>query len=145
MMRKRGLWQRLRDNLSVISGVLVIAATVALFVLGIIDAIQSIPVLHEGTVVDKTYRAAYTEVVMLSLSDSNGHTTRYPQNFYHPDRWTVQVVGMTTEDERRVEWWEVGEGLFNQVAINDYVYRDTKSGVVTMKRKGVLVDAASGD
>ena len=144
-MHKRNLWVRFVDNLPTIGGALVIIAVVALLALGIIAAIHSIPILHEGTVVDKTYRAAHTEVIMMSITDDKGNNTIYPQTHYYPDKWSIQVSGITAEDEPRVEWWEVGAGLFGEIAIGDRVYRDTKSGVVNTGRKAVAEDAPRGD
>ena len=145
MMRKRSLWQRLIETLPVFGSALVIVAAVALLVLGIVAAIHSIPILHEGTVADKTYTEARTVIRSYTTTDSKGHVTMRSQPVHYPNKWSIQVIGVRENGEPRSEWWEIGEGMYSQIGIGDTVHRDVKLGVVSIVRKAVAEDAVYGD
>ncbi|MEA4927557.1 MAG: hypothetical protein VB104_02645 [Candidatus Limiplasma sp.] len=140
-MKKSYLWYRLLDNLPVIGGAIVIIAVLALFVAGIVVAINGIPVLAEGTVADMSFTEARTDIQFYTTTDSKGHVTMRSQPVHYPNKWSIQVVGARENGEPRSEWWEVGEGMYGQIGIGDMVRRDAKLGVVSIVRKAVAEDA----
>ena len=140
-MKKYSLWDRLLENLPVIGGGFVILIVVAFFVLGIIAAIDNVPVLEDGTVADMSFKAARTEIQFVTTTDSNGKTTTRSQPVHYPNKWSIQVVGARENGEPRSEWWDVGEGMYGQIGIGDTVHRNTKLGVVSIVRKAVAEDA----
>ena len=132
---------RLLDNLPVIGSAIVIIAVLALFVAGIVVAINGIPVLAVGTVADMSFTAARTDIEFYTTSDSDGNVTTHSRPVHYPNKWSVQVVGARENGEPRSEWWEVGEGMYGQIGIGDTVRRDAKLGVVSIVRKAVAEDA----
>jgi len=132
---------RMLDNLPTIGGAIVIIVAVALFMLGIIAVIASAPVLEDGTVADTSFKAARTEIQFYTTIDSNGNTITHSKPVHYPNKWSIQVVGVRENGEPRSEWWEVGEGMYAQIGIGDWVHRDAKLGVVSIVRKVVAEDA----
>lgn len=144
-MNKRNLWDSITDNLSVIGGALVIVAVLALIVLGIMTAIDKVPVLEYGRVVDMSFTEARTEIQLYTTTDSDGDVITYSQPVRYPNKWSIQVVGTRENGEARSEWWEIGEGMYSQIGIGDTVHRDAKLGVVSIMRKAVAEGAQCGD
>ncbi len=144
-MKKRYFWYRFMENLPVIGGAIVIIAVITLFVVGIIAAIDNIPILAEGTVADMSFTAAKTEIEFYTTSDSDENVTTHSRPVHYPNKWSIQVVGTRENGDPRSEWWEVGEGMYSQIGIGDTVRRDAKLGVVSIVRKAVAEDAAHGD
>ena len=140
-MKKNHLWDRLLDNLPAIGGGFVILIVVAFFVLGIIAAIDNVPVLEDGTVADMSFEAARTEIQFHTTTDSNGNVSTHSNPVHYPNKWSIQVVGARENGEPRSEWWEIGEGMYGQIRIGDTVHRDIKLGVVSIVRKAVAEDA----
>lgn len=140
-MKKNYLWYRLLEKLPVIGGGFVILIVVAFFVLGIIAAIDNVPVLEDGTVADMSFEAARTEIQFHTTTDSNGNVSTHSNPVHYPNKWNIQVVGTRENDEPRSEWWEIGEGMYGQISIGDTVHRDIKLGVVSIVRKAVAEDA----
>ena len=132
---------RLLDYLPVIGGAVVILALLALFVAGIVVAIGDIPVLAEGTVADRSFTEARTDIQLYTTTDSKGHVTMRSQPIHYPNKWSIQVVGTRENGEPRSEWWAVGEGMYSQIGIGDTVRRDVKLGIVSIVRKAVAEDA----
>ncbi len=141
-MYKRNLWYRFTDNLSVIGGAFIIIAVFALFMAGIVAAINSIPVLAEGTVADMSFTAARTDIQFYTTSDSDGNVTTHSRPVHYPNKWSIQVVGARENGEPRSEWWEVGEGMYGRIGIGDTVRRNVKQGVVSIVRKAVAEDVS---
>ena len=132
---------RLLDNLPVIGGTIVILVVLALFMIGIVAAVNGIPVLAEGTVTDMSFTAARTDIEFYTTSDSDGNDTTHSSPVHYPNKWSIQVMGARENGEPRSEWWEVGEGIYGQIGIGDKVRRDAKLGVVSIVRKAVAEDA----
>ena len=141
-MKKNHLWDRLLDNLPAIGGGFVILIVVAFFVLGIIAAIDNVPVLEDGIVADMSFEAARTEIQFHTTTDSNGNVFTHSNPVHYPNKWSIQVVGARENGEPRSEWWDVGEGMYGQIGIGDTVHRNTKLGIVSIMRKAVAEDAA---
>jgi len=114
---------------------------VAFFVLGIIAAIDNVPVLEDGTVADMSFEAARTEIQFHTTTDSNGNVSTHSNPVHYPNKWSIQVVGARENDEPRSEWWEIGEGMYGQIGIGDTVHRDANLGVVSIARKAVAEHA----
>lgn len=140
-MYKRNLWYRFMDNLPIVGGAIVIIAVLALFVAGIVVALNGIPVLAEGTVTDMSFTAARTNIEFYTTSDSDGNVTTHSCPVHYPNKWSIQVMGARENGEPRSEWWDVGEGMYGQIGIGDTVRRDAKLGVVSIVRKAVAEDA----
>lgn len=140
-MKKSFFWYRVMDNLPMLGAALVITAVIALFAAGIVAAINSIPVLAEGTVADMSFTEARTDIQFYTTSDSDGNVTTHSRPVHYPNKWSIQVVGARENGEPRSEWWEVGEGMYGQIGIGDTVRRDAKLGVVSIVRKAVAEDA----
>ena len=141
-MNKRFLWYRMVEYLPLVGSVIAILLVVALFLIGIITAINNTPVLAEGTVTDMSFDAAKTELTFYTTADGDGNVTTHSRPVHYPNKWSIQVVGARENGEPRSEWWDVGEGMYGQIGIGDTVHRDMKLNVVRIVRKAVAEDAA---
>ena len=112
----------------------VLALAIILGVLGFIiwAAVASAPQLTAGVCTDKTYDPPYT--VMRSYTTGSGDSLRVRMRpEYHPASWSIQVSGTTEDGKPRTEWWAVGEGMYSEIQIGDYLER--LSGCVRITRK----------
>ena len=72
----------------------------------------------EGTIVDKSYQAAYTTVIYTTVS-SGGTTTSIPVSQYYPESFNIKI--QKEEGNKRKEIWiQVPENEYKDLKIGDY-------------------------
>lgn len=90
----------------------------ALLVLGIWGAIESIPVLDEGVVVDKWYEPRRTTYMYCKIGNVHQMVP-----IVDDEDWVLRVEGITAEGKDRVENWEITRETYDQTEIGDRVTR----------------------
>lgn len=79
--------------------------------------------LREGEVYDKSFTPAYTQLMMMPMSISNGKsisTILIPFYVHHPDTWSVSIKEFREKDETWVTatYW-VNQTVYDSVNIGD--------------------------
>lgn len=115
----------------------VAAALSLLFILAVVGCIvcivvSTIPRLSAGVCVDKRYDPPYTS--MQAYTTGSGDNLRVNMHpVHHSASWSIQVSGTMEDGEPRAEWWSVGEGMYSDIQIGDYLER--LPGGVSIVRK----------
>lgn len=78
--------------------------------------------ITEGTIVDRNFKKAYTEVTQVPQYGANGQVTHYTtQTTHHPDKWTIVIEGQRSKDGKIVkETYKVSEKEYNKLEKGDY-------------------------
>lgn len=118
----------MRDFIKNCAFVLFVAA---LFALLMRFLIALAPKLTEGVVVDKSYNPAYT-TTHTSIVRSGNTAVPIIRDVHHAASWKIEVSGTDEEGEICVEWWTVGEAMYELIGIGDRVQRDPQTGVVSV-------------
>lgn len=124
--------RRRRDRIDV-AGVLGLAIILAALGLIVWAAVAGIPQLNAGICIDKTYDPPYSVTRMYTTGSGDSLRVRM-QPEYHPASWSIQVSGTTKDGETRTEWWGVGEGMYSEIQIGDYLERYPGGGVSIVRK-----------
>lgn len=75
-----------------------------------------------GTVVDKSYRAAYSTTYMSCMSyNADGICTmQVPQQRHHPESWSITIQGMNEKQEQDTARYRVSEATYERLEFGDY-------------------------
>lgn len=84
--------------------ILVIAIIIVAVVVTVIELIAgSIPVLTKGTVVDKKFVAAHTEIRTSTRTEKNGNEYVVTSIYHTPDKWSIMVEGVKSDGKDHAE------------------------------------------
>lgn len=78
--------------------------------------------LTEGTCVDKRYTEAYTYRWVQIIPAGKVMVPVWHKS-ERPEKWEIEVSGITEEGETTTEWWQVPQCEYNKVNIGDAVKR----------------------
>lgn len=83
--------------------------------------------LTEGEVINKEFKEAHTQVMVIPVVHSNGKSTwtqMIPYIYYYPDTWEITIQKWDEENQEMLKaTWRVTEDVYNMVNIGDeFVY-----------------------
>ena len=113
------------------AGAVVVAIVVSLIIVMICGGF---PMLTDGTVVDKSFQPARTEI-RSEISEGESGIKNGVQTYHYPASWLIRISGYQADGKARAEWWSIGGGLYELISIGDQVRRDKGTGVVSIVRK----------
>ncbi len=77
--------------------------------------------VFSGVVVDKQFRAAYTQITTTTVYNLTIETsTPQIQTIYHPDRWSIDIEGTNAAANFTTSNWAVPEHEYDIIKIGDY-------------------------